>query len=434
MKYSSTRANSAAVGLQIALEQGLAPDGGLYMPEELPEFCSSDFDGCISAADAAACLLQPFVVDSALDGKLPDIAQSTFSFPVPLVSLDREGGHVLELFHGPTAAFKDVGAGFLASSLQQLAAGQDAIRTILVATSGDTGGAVAAAFHGKPGFRVVVLYPHGRVSRRQVKQLTCWGGNIHALAVTGSFDDCQRLVKEAFAASVAKPHWRLGSANSINIGRLLPQCAYYAWASLKIWKETGEPAGFVIPTGNMGNALACIMARTMGLPVGPIVLATNANQAIGDYLRSGHYDPRPAIETLATAMDVGDPSNMERFRYLERHGKLGNAGIRVSSVDDEAISKQIADDFERYGRVHCPHTATASSAWQRLPEATRKKRPWVLVATAHAAKFETTVEPLIGRTIELPPSLAELENRQAQYSIIGSDLAELSAVLSTGDT
>jgi threonine synthase len=175
------------------------------------------------------------------------------------------------------------------------------------------------------------------------------------------------------------------------------------------------------------------MARTMGLPVGPIVLATNANDAIGDYLRSGHYRPRPAIETLATAMDVGDPSNMERFRYLEQHDLLGDGRIDVFSVDDNAISQQIAADFDNYGRVHCPHTATATNAWQRLPNGLRKERPWVLVSTAHAAKFETTVEPLIGRPIELPPSLAEIENRKAQYTIIGPDFAELSEVLSTGD-
>lgn len=435
MKYSSTRRSSATVGLQVALEEGLAPDGGLYMPEKMPGFCGKDFDGCVSGADVAGCLLQPFFVESAIEAKLPEIAQSTFSFPLPLVPLGGENNaQVLELFHGPTAAFKDFGARFLASSLQHLSVNQDGVRTILVATSGDTGGAVAAAFHGKPGFRVVVLFPHERVSRRQVKQLACWGGNVQALAVTGTFDDCQRLVKEAFAASVSKPLWRLGSANSINIGRLLPQCAYYAWASLRIWRETGKLAGFVIPAGNMGNALACIMARAMGLPVGPIVLATNANRAIGDYLQNGRYDPRPAIETLATAMDVGDPSNMERFRYLEQCAQLGDAGISVFSADDDAISQQIVTDFQDYGRVHCPHTATATYAWQHLPKATRSERPWVLVSTAHAAKFETTVEPLIGQSIELPPSLAELENREAQYSIIGSSFAELCEVLSTGDT
>ena len=433
MNYLSTRGGSAAVSLQQALEDGLAPDGGLFVPEAMPQLGSAHFAGCSSPADIAERMLQPFVDGSAIDGKLGDIAQATFSFPVPLVPLEGEdGAGILELFHGPTAAFKDFGARFLAAGLHQLALNRKDVRTILVATSGDTGGAVAAAFHGKPGFRVLVLFPNERVSRRQVKQLACWGDNVSALAVAGNFDDCQRLVKQAFAAS-ASSGWRLGSANSINIGRLLPQCAYYAWASLKLWRETGELAGFVIPAGNMGNGLACIMARTMGLPIGPVVLATNANTTIGDYLEGGRYDPRPAIETLASAMDVGDPSNMERFRFYERMAMIGDAGVAVFSVDDETIAKQIAADFSNYGRVHCPHTATATNAWQRLPEKARKERPWVMVATAHAAKFEMTVEPLIGQKVELPPSLAELENRQPQYSIIGSDFADLHAILAAGD-
>lgn len=434
MDYLSTRGQSKAASLQEALEAGLAPDGGLYMPQHLPRLSAGGFADCRTAADVAARLLNPFFSKSALQEKLQGIVRETYSFPLGLVPLSGESGaRVLELFHGPTAAFKDFGARFLAASLQQLARNAVTTRTILVATSGDTGGAVAAAFHGRPAFRVVVLFPNERVSRRQVKQLACWGGNVRALAVNGSFDDCQRLVKTAFAMSAADPGWQLGSANSINIGRLLPQCAYYAYASLKVWRETGAKAGFVVPTGNMGNAFACLMTRAMGLPIGPVVLATNANQTIGKYLESGRFEPAPAIQTLATAMDVGNPSNMERYRYMEQQAGFGAAGISVFSIDDQAIARQIVADFDAYGRVHCPHTATASCAWHSLPRAARQERPWVLVSTAHAAKFETTVEPLIGRKIELPVALAELENQPVQYSIIENDFTALRDALASGE-
>lgn len=434
MRFLSTRGQSQPAGLQQALESGLAPDGGLYVPEVLPQFSPNDFAGCASPAAVAHRLLTPFFEQAPIAAELDEIARATFAFPLPLEPLGRQDqAQVLELYHGPTAAFKDVGARFLAACLQKLPHEDVGPRTILVATSGDTGGAVAAAFHGKPGFRVLVLFPHGRVSRRQLKQLACWGGNVRAVAVAGSFDDCQGLVKEAFAQSVTEPAWRLGSANSINIGRLLPQCAYYAYASLQTWRASGEAAGFVVPTGNLGNALACIMARAMGLPIGPVILATNANRTIGDYLEKGSYEPRPALATLATAMDVGDPSNMERFRYLEKSGAMEAGSVSVFSVDDDAIARQIAEDFREHGRIHCPHTATATCAWQNLPRSTRRERPWILVATAHAAKFESTVEPLIGKSIELPPTLAELENRQPQYSMIENEFSALREILLTED-
>ena len=281
MQFVSTRGNTP-VSLDLALVNGIAEDGGLYLPTDLPNFSVSDFSDAHSIPEVAAILLRPFFTGSALRADLEQILAETFSFPIPTTTLPSSDGNasLLELYHGPTAAFKDVGAGFLAACLSRLEGDPAAPLTILVATSGDTGGAVAAAFDKRPGMRVVVLFPDGRVSARQEHQLTCWSNNVLSLSVRGSFDDCQALVKSALANGALCDRYRFSSANSINIGRLLPQSTYYADASLRHFRENGSKPGFVIPTGNLGNALACIMAREMGLPIGPIVLVTNANRTI----------------------------------------------------------------------------------------------------------------------------------------------------------
>ncbi len=427
MNYRSTRGGDS-VGLAQALLMGLAPDGGLFVPEVMPRFSSEAFDGKEDLSDIAARFLAPFCAGSALEGQLEEICNEAFSFPVPLRDLLPEDPgrlSVLELFHGPTAAFKDVGARFLAACMQRLAVQapreESQPLTILVATSGDTGGAVAAAFHGRPGFRVVVLYPEGQVSPRQAHQLACWGDNVLTLAVDGPFDACQRLVKGAFAHPVLSREHRLCSANSINIGRLLPQAAYYAASSLWHLRRNGRPASYLIPTGNLGNAHACVMARACGMPIGRIVLATNANRTIGDYLNSGQYLPRPSIPTLASAMDVGDPSNMERLRELFPDMDSLRAQVSACSVDDEAIRAQIRRDAKRYGEVWCPHTATAAHVYDLL-EDDERRAAWVLVATAHPAKFDTVVEPLLGRTLDVPPELAALLARPTVQQHIAADL------------
>ena len=281
MNFLSTR-QGPPVCIEQAIMSGTAPDGGLYVPAELPEFRPEDFAADSSFAEIAGRFLAPFFEGSSLAGSLPSICGDALNFPVPLRPLESGSAplSMLEIFHGPTAAFKDVGARFLAASMAKIIeAGQYATPpvTILVATSGDTGGAVAAAFHRRPGLRVVVLFPDGRVSPRQQHQLTCWGDNVTSLAVRGEFDDCQRLVKAAFADSGLNAQHNLCSANSINVGRLLPQAAYYAKASLEHWRETGEALNFIVPTGNLGNGFACVWARRMGMPIERIVFATNAN-------------------------------------------------------------------------------------------------------------------------------------------------------------
>jgi threonine synthase len=432
VKYSSTRSSDDARKLTLdeALMRGIADDGGLFVPDELPAFDVDDFSASRSIGDTAKILLMPFFSGSSLAPMVDEIIAETLHFPIPVSKLDVGDGNawMLELYHGPTAAFKDVGAGFLAACLSRLHDSAEAPLTILVATSGDTGGAVAAAFNGKPNIRVVVLFPNGRVSERQQKQLTCWGDNVLSLAVEGSFDDCQAMVKEAFAASKLREKYRLSSANSINIGRLLPQSTYYAHASLEHFRATGHRPGFIIPVGNMGNSLACILARDMGLPIGEIVLASNANRLIPDYLAGADWEARASIQTLASAMDVGNPSNMERLRNI--HGdaeKLGGI-LSAVSVNDEKIEQQIVKDKADLGFATCPHTATATYAYSHLSPK-QKMDDWILVATAHPAKFESIVEPLIGDKVPVPSELSAILSRTSHFHVIQPGLDALSAAL-----
>lgn len=419
MQFRSTR-GTETVNLDQALVNGLAADGGLYVPVDLPRFDQQDFAGATALQDVAGVLLEPFFAGSTLHADLPGILAETFHFPVPLTPLPGQHGtaEILELYHGPTAAFKDVGAGFLAACLSRLDADAAAPLTILVATSGDTGGAVAAAFDQRRGMRVVLLFPDGRVSTRQAQQLTCWSDNVLSLAVQGSFDDCQRLVKAAMANASLSAQFRFSSANSINIGRLLPQATYYAHASLQHFRNTGRKPGFIIPTGNLGNAHACVMARSMGLPIGAIVLATNANRTIADYLATLEWRPRASVQTLATAMDVGDPSNMERLRGLLGDAEQLRREIEVYVVEDAQIRAAIREDFASFGFATCPHTATATHVWRHLSAEARSATDWVIVATAHPAKFETIVEPLIGTRVELPAELAAILSKPSRSVMI----------------
>lgn len=438
MKYRSTR-NAASVSLDKALLMGIAPDGGLFVPETLPKFSSNDFSANDSLLEMAHHYLQPYFAGSSLAGDLEGILEDTFTFPLPLTPLPVAEGNagLLELFHGPTAAFKDIGAGFLAACISRLDAGATSPLTILVATSGDTGGAVAAAFDGRAGVRVVVLYPDGRVSKRQAQQLSCWSNNVMSLAVQGSFDDCQALVKAAMADTELNRRHRFTSANSINIGRLLPQSIYYANASLQHFRATGNKPGFIVPTGNLGNAFACILARQAGLPIGDIILATNANTLIGDYLQGEKWQPRPSIQTLASAMDVGNPSNMERLRNMLGEADVLQQLVGVYAASDADIEGQISAIHRDYGLVICPHTATATHAYQQLSAAERTQQDWILVATAHPAKFESIVEPLIGETIPLPPGLSNIMSKPSHFTRIEANMpaliAQLDASSVTGD-
>jgi threonine synthase len=435
VKYISTRGSSPAVSFGQALAQGLAPDGGLYMPEAWPDIPLSAFDGARSLPEVAEVMLRPFVDGDPIASQIGDVVRDAFDFPAPLVPVADAGKlSVLELFHGPTAAFKDFGARFLAASLARIRSGNSGRPlNILVATSGDTGGAVAAAFHRRPGIIVSVLFPKGLVSPTQERQLTCWGDNVHSYRVDGTFDDCQRLVKEAFVDAGLKARFELSSANSINLGRLLPQAVYYAATSLAVFREHGVKPNFLIPSGNLGNSVACVWARKIGLPIGRIVLAHNANRTVPDFLRTGQWQPRASIPTLASAMDVGSPSNMERLRALFPDIDGVRNTVRAESVSDDEIRARIATDYRQfqgqYGKPWCPHTATAAEVYARMPQSERAGARWVLVSTAHPAKFREIVEPLTGSRIEMPESLAKLFSRPVSCADLSPTLAALTSAL-----
>ena len=433
MRFRSTRGSQPTAGFGEALAQGLAPDGGLYVPAEWPRMEAGSFGARESLAATGAKLLAPFAAGDPLERFLPQITSEAFDFPAPVVALGSAGRlAVLELFHGPTAAFKDFGARFLAACLTRLRGAASRPLTILVATSGDTGGAVAAAFHGRPGIEVAVLFPKGLVSPTQERQLTCWGGNVRAFSVRGTFDDCQRLVKQAFLDRRWQEERSLSSANSINLGRLLPQAVYYAAASLAVFRCHGERASFIVPSGNLGNAVACIWARRLGLPIADVVLAHNANRTVPDFLDTGEWRPRASVATLASAMDVGDPSNMERLRSLHPQLSDMRSAVSACSVEDEAIRARIRTGYQELGQVWCPHTAAAAEAYARLPAQRRESGRWVLVSTAHPAKFREIVEPLIGREVAVPESLAKLFARPTECTEIDAELASLRDALRDG--
>jgi threonine synthase len=427
MMFASTRGQSPQVGFSAALLQGLAPDGGLYVPQQWPDLSTLQ---PASLPELGARLIGAFAAGDPLEPAIPAITAEAFNFPAPLRPVGSSGRlDVLELIHGPTAAFKDFGARFLAASLARIPRPSGRPLRILVATSGDTGGAVAAAFHRRPGIEVVVLFPKGLVSPTQQQQLTCWGDNVVSLAVRGTFDDCQRLVKEAFLDESLRAKVTMSSANSINLGRLLPQAVYYAASSLAIHARSGGKASYIIPSGNLGNAAACLWARRMGLPIDRIVLAHNANRTVPEFLETGVLQPRASLATLASAMDVGNPSNLERLRFLFPGMQLAGQ-ISAWSISDAAIQERIRADHAAYGTTWCPHTATAAEVHARLLEAERNAGHWVIVGTAHAAKFREIVEPLVG-PVAVPANLQHLYDLPSRFSEIGPTLRELR--LATGD-
>lgn len=417
MQYFSTRNGSPAATLSEALARGLAPDGGLYVPEHLP---AVDAEGPVAPLpEEAARFLAPFFEGDALAPQLESICTSAFNFDCPLHPL-AEGDFVLELFHGPTAAFKDYGARFLsACGERSVSSGQ---RTVLVATSGDTGGAVAAAFAGRDHHRVFVLFPEGRVSPRQEAQLTSWGRNVRAFGVEGNFDDCQRIVKEAFGQERLREQWGLTSANSINVGRLLPQAAYMWVAARRHLALTGRVMHPIIPTGNLGHGLAAVWARRVGAPIGEIHLALNANRAILDVLERGHTDAHAAVPTLANAMDVAVPSNLERLRHLVPSQEALRAEVSAASVSDEEIRAALPAQADY---VPCPHTACAFVLRAALPV----EVPRTIVATAHPAKFETIVEPLLGRPVPVPEALRRVLSRPRSKQQVPPTLSEFEAAV-----
>ena len=404
MRFYSTRDQSASYSLDEAIMRGLAADGGLIVPSILPDATLSSANA--SLAEIGAAVFSPFFRGSALEASLNEICNSAFSFFCPTTPY-RNDLSVLELYHGPTAAFKDVGARFLAACLNRLAAIDDTAVTILAATSGDTGGAVAAAVADMPNLSAVIAFPKGRVSPMQEHQLTCWGDNILSLRIKSDFDACQQFVKRALADPALNENARLTSANSINICRLLAQTLYYFQSSLLHYERRDELANFIIPTGNLGNALSCIWAKEMGAPIGRTHIALNVNKTLYDYAQSGTFVPRASVETIANAMDVGAPSNFERLNALLGGRPLSALDITVSWHSDKDIAGAMRREYALTGKIFCPHSSTAFAALDAL-SAEEKNKAWIIVATADPAKFSETVEAVLGIAPAMPKSLSAL--------------------------
>ncbi len=429
MNYHSTRKAHPQSTLRNAALKGLAPDGGLYVPESVPRLSLETIVGFRrkSVPEIALSVISPFVGGEVAGSGLRSIVSDAFDFEVPLMEIE-PGWHSLELFHGPSLAFKDFGARFMSRLFSCWIDDREEERTILVATSGDTGSAVAHGFHGVPGIRVVILYPSGRVSRIQEAQLTALGDNVRALEVDGTFDDCQKLAKEAFRDPELTGRLRLGSANSINITRLIPQLIYYFWAASRL--APGElPPVFSVPSGNLGNLTAGLMAARMGLPVSGFVAGLNRNDALRDYLETGRTGERRAVPTISNAMDVGVPSNLERIRWLYSGSQGLGRDLRAYSYDDDQTREALREVRERTGYVMDPHGGVGYLAGREFVRKTGFQGPLVFLETAHPGKFADVVEEAIGEPVEIPAGLREMLNREGSPTRIPASFEALHEVL-----
>ena len=440
MQFLTTR-HGPAVSFTTALYDGIAPDGGLYVPETIEPWTESELARLPqrTLTEVGLRALRPFARGAIDPATLEAVVVEALNFPIPLVEIE-PGIHALELFHGPTLAFKDVGARTMARLMAALHGGDDPL-TILVATSGDTGSAVGHAFYRVPNTRVVILYPDGRVSPTQEAQLAMFNGertNVRAYAVAGSFDDCHRLTREAFADIDLRKRMQLTSANSVNIGRLLPQSIYYFFAVGQAGQAGRTPeVVFSTPSGNFGNLTAGLFAKRAGLPVSHFIAATNVNDIVPAYLESGRYEPRASVTTIANAMDVGHPSNFERMRWLY-HDNVDEMRRDITGCrfGDEDVRDVIRRVYGERGYLLDPHSAIAYLGLKGREgidgRGARDGRIGILLATAHPAKFAEVVSPIIGRAVEKPPPLAEALARPRHIIRIDPTVDAVRRVLQDG--
>ena len=410
MKFVTTR-SGPAVSFTTALFEGLAPDGGLYVPETIEPWADHELARLPNRTltEIGLRALRPFTRGDVDAATLEAVVVEALNFPIPIVEVEPDV-YALELCHGPTLAFKDVGARVMARLMATLHLGDEPL-TVLVATSGDTGSAVAHAFHRVPHTRVVILYPDGRVSPTQEAQLTMFNGswtNVRAYAVAGSFDDCHRLTRQAFGDADLHQRMRLTSANSVNVGRLLPQMVYYFHAAAQLRSQGFAPSSAIVfstPSGNFGNLTAGLIAKRSGLPLERFIAATNANDIVPAYLATGRFEPRASVQTISNAMDVGHPSNFERMSWLyEGDRDAMRRDIDGSRHSDDDVRETIRRVYETRGYLLDPHSAIAYLGLKRQPR--QAGRVGVFLATAHPAKFAEIVEPIIGQAVEKPAPLA----------------------------
>ena len=428
MRFFSTRDPELRVPLAKAVVDGLATDGGLYLPETITPFTKDELSQICSGSfqEISYHVAERLLKDSLNSATLRKLVDAAFPFEAKLVELE-PGLAVHELFHGPTLAFKDFGARFLAQLLGHFAREEGREVTVLVATSGDTGSAVAAGFYRTPGVRVAILYPEGRVSPLQEKQLTTYADNIHAFKASGSFDDCQALVKKAFNDEILKNKISLTSANSINIARLVPQSFYYfsAYAAL------GQPEriSFAVPSGNFGNLTAGVLAKRLGLPVDRLIAGTNANDTIPRYLESGAYEPMKSVQTISNAMDVGNPSNIERLDSLHERSIVGlRDTISACRFDDAQTRELMREIYETYGYLAEPHTAIAYGAAKQLG-APSLDNPAVFLATAHPIKFSEVIDDALHISVPVPSEIQDLLKRDSYAQPIAPEYEDFKAAL-----
>lgn len=426
MKYYSTRGKHS-VNIQEAVLNGLADDGGLYMPAYIPQLPASFFENIEnkSLPEIGFEVAKLFLEDSVPDKVLKEMIDEVLNFDIPVVPI-HNNIYSLELFHGPTLAFKDVGARFMARLMSYYADGN--AMKVIAATSGDTGSAVAAGFYNVPGINVYILYPKGKVSPLQEKQLTTWGGNIKALEIEGTFDDCQALAKQLLADEGLQKH-QVTSANSINIARLIPQSFYYFWAYAQLKKEHKNIV-FSVPSGNFGNLTAGLLAYKMGLPVNRFIASTNINNVVPQYLESGAYEARPSLSTVSNAMDVGNPSNFERMNDLfqEDVAKFREI-ISGYYFTDEETKATVQKVYKESGYLLDPHGAVAYLGLVQYQKEQQEDFNGVLLETAHPAKFIETVEESILEKIEVPEKLSAFGKKEKVATLFPVDFQQVKAFI-----
>ncbi|MDZ7690620.1 MAG: threonine synthase [Balneolaceae bacterium] len=432
MKFISTKRESEPVSFSEAVLKGLAPDGGLYLPVEWPQLKEQFIENIHqkSLQDIGYEVSRLFVNE--LDSEmLRQVINDALNFDAPLVSLE-DSTHILELFHGPTLAFKDFGARFMSRIFSAFSEHQDQDIIILAATSGDTGSAVAQGFLGVEGIKVCLLYPSGKVSRLQEQQLTTAGQNVTALEVEGTFDDCQQMVKEAFSDTELNEQMVLSSANSINIARLIPQSFYYLYALAQIGEKVKKAPIFCVPSGNFGNLTAGLMAQKIGMPATGFIAATNVNDVVPEYLESGSFNPRPSKRTISNAMDVGNPSNFARIEAMfGGDHEAVKKHIWGASFSNQQTREAVKKVKQETGYLLDPHTAVGYLAVQQYKdEATGyfeegEDSPFIILSTAHPAKFGDIIEPVIGEEVTIPDRLAASLKKQKQSIKMDNDYGRL---------
>jgi threonine synthase len=429
MQYYSTNKSADTVRLPYAVLKGLADDGGLYMPESIPQLPPAFFETIHtkSLPEIGYAVASALIGDEVPADVLRQIVEETLNFPIPAVAVEKDI-YSLELFHGPTMAFKDVGARFMSRLMAYFNRNESRELKVVVATSGDTGSAVAAGFYNIPGIRVYIMFPKGKVSPLQQKQLTTWGGNITAIEIDGTFDDCQKMAKQALGDPELNKTNLLTSANSINIARLIPQSFYYFWAYAQL-KKLGKPLVFCVPSGNFGNITGGLLAAAMGLPVHHFIATTNANDVVPEFLRTSVYKTRPSVQTISNAMDVGNPSNYARMCELFDHNHQRFCENISGYAFSDRETQKAMQEVKKQGYLLDPHGAVAYLGLKEYLKESQTDAVGVFLETAHPAKFKEVVEETLGERVEIPAQLQVFANKQEKIVSLKNDYEAVKLVI-----